>query len=115
MSYFNNIKQLLIDIAVTILLPVLLVWGYNAWRADETFLVGKGNGIAEAVERGERVKRLLAEIESVRLDASIFDDPVFRALEYYPVEIGTTTFGREFPFTTPEAIKAVKKQRGGQP
>lgn len=116
---FMNGRQTVIDIVVVLLIPLAIVAGYYFWKQGDSpsllslivpNLAAKPG--EEAKELGAKVTVALATLNAIKLDNSIFNDPVYNSLRDFPVTIATTTIGRDYPFTFPESIR--EKTRRGQ-
>lgn len=113
-----NGRQTVIDIVVVLVIPLVIVAGYYFWKQQDSpsllsliapSLAAKPG--EEAKELGVKVTVALATLNAIKLDNSIFNDPVYNSLRYFPVTIATTTIGRDYPFTSPESIRE-KERRG---
>jgi len=62
---------------------------------DESVLLTQPGGGEEV---GLRVLNLLNQIQSLRIDATLFQSAAYRSLQDYTVEIPTDTVGRDNPF-----------------
>ena len=101
-------KQTLIDILVVLVLPLLLVGGYYAFKTDDSALlsfVSSGEETAAGGdELGAKTKMALVMLGSIQLDDSLFTDPSYLALREYRVTIASSTLGRKYPFSPPPVI-----------
>lgn len=108
-----NGKQTIIDIAVVLLIPLIIVVGFYFWKQDDapSLLSIIAPGLAakpgtEGNDLGAKTKIALATLNSIKLDNSIFNDPVYQSLRYFPVTIETSSLGRDYPFSMPEGIRS---------
>lgn len=109
-------KQVLLDILIVLVAPVILVAGYLYFGADQissllfvapldiAALPG-GNG----EEMGTKSKAALNELKSIHFDEALFSDPTFLSLIDFTGTISTTTVGRRYPFSTPDEVKMLLK------
>lgn len=108
-----NGRQIIIDILVVVLMPLMIVAAYYFWKEGDTSLLlssvtlsgAAKPGEDEAKELGAKIKLALATLNTIKLDNSIFTDPVYQSLRDFPVTIATTTLGRDYPFTLPEGVR----------
>lgn len=108
-----NVKQILIDIAVVLGIPILVVGGYFIYLSStggQFFVAEESPEDSKLLQTGASVKAQLEALKAIRLDGSLFTDPAYLSLEHYPVDIGETTFGREYPFSpTPEVEELIRR------
>ena len=110
-------KQVLLDILIVLVAPIILVVGYLYVGADKMsslFLVAPldvaalpgGNG----EEMGAKSTAALNELRSIHFDEALFSDPTFQSLIDFTGSISTTTAGRRYPFSTPDEVKILLKR-----
>ena len=112
-------KQTIIDIVVVVLVPLAIVSGYYFWKqSDSTSLLSliapslMARPCEEVNDVGAKVTVALATLNTIKLDNSIFTDPVYNSLRDFSVIIATTTIGRDYPFSLPQSI--IDKERNRQ-
>lgn len=112
-----NGRQTVIDIVVVLVIPLVILAGFYFWKKEDSppllsliapSLVAKPG--EESKELGAKVKIALATLNSIKMDNSIFNDPVYQSLRDFPVTIATSTLGREYPFSLPESIREKERQ-----
>ena len=103
-------KQALFDIGIVLALPLLLIAGYYFWSSGgESPLLSLVVPQEATQEYGAQARAALATLKSIRMDGSLFDDPVYKSLHEFHVDIPmTTSFGRAYPFTIPDAVRAAR-------
>lgn len=114
-----NTKQTIIDIVIVLIVPLVIVAGFYYWKQEDspsllsliapTLAAKPGE---ETKELGAKVKVALATLNTIKLDNSIFNDPVYQSLRDFPVTIATTTLGRDYPFTLPESVREKERRSG---
>lgn len=102
-------KQLLIDILVVLVVPILFIGGYYFFKADSAELLSSLPLIAGTQgevdpELGKKTEVALALLSSIEFDDSLFSDPAYLLLKKYTVEIPSVELGRSFPFTPPPVL-----------
>ena len=107
-------KQIMIDILVVLLVPVILIGGYYFWKTnDGTLLSFVSSDITlpgdEDKELGAKTKLALVTLNSIDFNAEFFKDEAFASLRDLTATVSTTPLGREYPFTSPELIKKLIK------
>lgn len=71
----------------------------NETQAQEPLVVPDTASVdTESNQKGREILALLAELKSVRLDESIFSDPIFQSLQDTSVELNQEPKGRPNPF-----------------
>ncbi|OGZ07981.1 MAG: hypothetical protein A2942_02280 [Candidatus Lloydbacteria bacterium RIFCSPLOWO2_01_FULL_50_20] len=102
-------KQTLIDIGIVFTLPVLVLVISIFWdpTANETSLLSLVGPVPEEQEYGAKAKEALATLRSIDMDTSLFDDPIYRSLQEFHVDIAPAVLGRPYPFTQPEVIRSM--------
>ncbi|HEY9585972.1 MAG TPA: hypothetical protein VJJ02_05310 [Candidatus Paceibacterota bacterium] len=104
-------KQILIDVGVVLVIPALLLVGYYFWspRGDSALL----SLVAPPEEReyGAQAKAALASLRSITMDGSLFEDPVYKSLQEFHVDIEPATLGRTYPFTSPDSVRTLIPKR----
>jgi hypothetical protein len=103
-------KQLLLDFAVVVLFPGLLLGGYFYWKSGGTEIEFDGGGVVATPggtpqDLGAKTKKVLASLEEISLDPKFFTDPVYLSLKDYPVDIATSSLGRPNPFIPSDELK----------
>ncbi len=113
-------KQILIDILVVLIVPVILIGGYYFWKTDDgTLLSLISSDIAlpgdEGKELGAKTKLALASLDSIDFNEEFFKDEAFLSLRDLTGTVPTSTLGREYPFTTPNVItNLMRKSNAGK-
>lgn len=110
-------KQILTDIAVVLIFPLLLIWGfYSLNKEDGALLSLAAPAIAthegvEAEQLGSKTKEALERLRSIptELNQSLFSDPAYLMLRDYQVTIPTVPLGRPNPFTPPQVIENLSR------
>lgn len=97
-------KQALLDIGVVLAVPLLLVVGYYFWSPSGDSALLSLVAPPPEQEYGAKAKAALATLNSINMDASLFEDPVYKSLQEFHVDIEPATLGRTYPFTTPPAV-----------
>ena len=105
-------KQALTDIGIVLVIPVLVFLGYYFWNSGSDSellsLVAPQEG---QQEYGKEAKAALAELKSITMDGSLFEDPVYKSLQEFHVDVSPAVLGRSYPFSTPDAVLKVTKSR----
>lgn len=109
-------KQLLIDVLIVLVVPVLLIGGYYIFKTDGAELLDVVPSFAGAQnevdpELGKKTEAALALLSGIHLDDSIFTDPAYLMLKKYTVQIPSVELGRSNPFTSPQVL--IDMNRGG--
>jgi hypothetical protein len=108
-------KQLMIDIVVVLSVPVVIIGGYMMWFRDESGpLLSASSEMLQTrpTDPGALTRVALQKLNSISLDASLFRDPAFLALQTYTVPIPEAKLEREYPFTpTPEIAEMLKRAK----
>lgn len=114
-----NVRQTVIDVVVVLIIPLVIVGGYYFWKQGDgpSLLSAIAPGFAErpgeeTKDLGAKTKVALATLNSIKLDNSIFNDPVYQSLRDFPVTIATSTIGREYPFSLPSVIQEKETRVG---
>lgn len=102
-------KQFLIDILVSLTIPVLFIGGYYIFKTDNIELLSVVPYITGAQadidpNLGKKTEVALALLSSIQFDDSLFTDPAYLLLKKYTVEIPSVELGRSFPFTPPQIL-----------
>jgi hypothetical protein len=102
-------KQLLIDVLIVLVTPILLIGGYYVFKTDGSELlsvipsfVGTQNEVDP--ELGKKTEVALAMLSAIQLDDSLFTDPAYLMLKKYTVQIPSAELGRSNPFTPPQVL-----------
>lgn len=104
----------MIDILVVLAVPVLLIGGYYFWKTDDgTLLSLLSSDVAlpgdEGKELGAKTKLALVTLGSIDFDETFFSNDAFASLHDLTATVSSTPLGREYPFTSPDAIKKLLK------
>ena len=94
MPTLGKYKNVLIAIALACVL--YLGYMYFGSSADDAALVSSTPEDEIAVDR--ELLQLLSQIKQIRLDASLFESPIFKSLEDYSQTIPSEAVGRANPF-----------------
>jgi hypothetical protein len=96
---FNN-KKIIIAGIVIFAMSVFVQAFQNETRAQEDALVAVDTTATEGGnnQKGRDILALLADLENIRLDESIFSDPVFQSLQDISRELSPEPKGRPNPF-----------------
>lgn len=115
-------KQMLTDILVVLVAPICFIAFYhfflgNEITTDELLSVSPDGGAmaipgTEGTELGAKSKQILIELKSINFDESLFSDPVFLSLVDFTPVYATTTVGREYPFSIPDAVRELADRVG---
>lgn len=93
----NNLKNILI---LTVVLAVsFYAYSYFFGGAEESvgaLSVTEPTGVGGAV--GADLLVILSDLRTMKLDESVFSDPVFRSLKNFRVELSSESIGRDNPF-----------------
>lgn len=81
-----------------VLLMGLVVWGYFAFFRGQEGPLLSGTGEGEASPISEELLVTLSNLHVIRLDDSIFSDPIFLSLSDFGVTIPPEQVGRRNPF-----------------
>ncbi len=98
-------SNLLRNLTIALVLAVMLWFGYVLFirggiNDPGSIIVGSaGTPSAEAIFKNEELRAQINEIESYKVDASLFDTPTFKSLKDFRVDLGTEPTGRINPFT----------------
>ncbi len=90
-------KQTLFDILIVLILPVLIVAGYFAFRGgniQDAWLSITGN-TESAQDLGARTTQAINELERIKLDSSIFTWKEFKEMKFNRVDIREETVGKK--------------------
>ncbi len=86
-------------ITIAVLVAVALI-GYFYWRGSQSS--PDVSALSEVSNEqqliGAKVLSLLGEINSLKIDASLFSSPVYKTLRDYSVDIPILPVGRDNPF-----------------
>ena len=108
-------KQLIIDVLVVCAVPIVIILAYRLFFVDGELATDGllsvdsiSLGVAspgDAGTLGAKSKEILNQLDSIKFDATFFEDPTFLSLrDLTPVYLSTST-GREYPFSTPEEVR----------
>lgn len=102
-------KQALIDAGVVLALLVLLMGGYYAWSPEKNqTLLSFTTPNEGRQEYGKKARGALAALKSISMDSSLFENPVYRSLDEFHVDIPASSLGRSYPFTPPDSLRLRK-------
>lgn len=111
------IKQLFLDIAVVVSIPVLAVGAYFLWfRVDSGPLLSAKSEMlrTDAKEPGNTTKIALQSLSRIVLNDALFTSPTYLNLKVYTVDIPTSELSREYPFTPPQTVRdMLRRVRAG--
>jgi hypothetical protein len=111
------IKQLFLDILVVVLIPVLAVGAYFLWfRIDSGPLLSAKSEMlrTDAGEPGNTTKIALQALSRIVLNDALFTSPTYLNLKLYTVDIPTSEFSREYPFTPSQTVHdMLRRSRAG--
>lgn len=93
----KNKKALLIIIFALVLFGAIYFFFFRSGEPQALVLDEFGNPV-QATVVGQDLIVLLSEIQSIRLDSQLFDNPAFRSLTDYSVELISEPQGRANPF-----------------
>ncbi len=105
-------KQIITDIVVVIILPLLLIGAYYSFKGDNgTLLSLVSPSVATAPGEGGqalgvKTTTALVLLRTIpkELNQSLFSDPAYLMLKDYQVTIPTIPLGRINPFTPPPTL-----------
>lgn len=105
-------KQIITDIVVVVILPLLLIGAYYSFKGEDGALLSLASpSVATAPGEGgqalgTKTTTALVLLRSIprELDQSLFSDPAYLMLKDYQVTIPTIPLGRINPFTPPAAL-----------
>lgn len=106
-----NPKQIMTDLAVLLLLPVLFLGFYFYFiRTGEVaeFLASEGGGGSSP---GARAEEAVNTLSAIAFDASLFSHPVYLELRKFDVILTPAVPGREYPFTPSEELVELMRRR----
>lgn len=96
-------KQVLFDILIVLVVPILIVVGYftvkNIGGTQDLLQTITGNSGPKADELGARTTTALNELEKIQLDSSIFSLTEFKSLKFTQAPVPDEPIGRKNPFT----------------
>lgn len=98
-------KQVLFDIGIVLALPILVFVGSYFWNSDNNTALLSLVAPPEESEFGARTNAVLDTLSSITMDSSLFDDPVYRSLQEFHVDVAPATLGRPYPFTPPDVLR----------
>lgn len=96
-NMFYHKKNILIGILVLGVAGYLNVFQKET-QAQETLITPDVSVVAENDQQGQEILSLLADLKRIRLDGSIFSDPLFQSLQDFSVELNPEPKGRQNPF-----------------
>jgi len=96
MPTLGKYKNILIAIALSCIL--YLGYVYLAPAAEDAALVPSGGAAGADLAVDRELLTLLSDIRQIKLDASLFTNPVFQSLEDYGQTIPNEAVGRANPF-----------------
>ena len=105
-------KQILIDIGVVIIAPLVLVVGYYYFFPPELVVDSSGAEplrVSAEDKPGGKARMALAQLRSTNIDVEFFRDPAFIALKEHSVTIPSSALGRANPFIIPEELLVKEK------
>ena len=97
-------KSTIIVISVLIVAVIAYFYYQGSKAPASQTLQSQPDLAAQAV--GSQVLALLNQIQSLRIDTSIFKDPAYRTLRDYSVEIPAVPVGRSNPFAPLPGVPA---------
>lgn len=110
-------KQILTDIIVVVMFPLLLIGGYFSFKSEDGALLSLAAPAvattpgAEGQKLGEKTATALVLLRSIpqELNQSLFTDPAYLMLKDYRVTIPTIPLGRANPFTPPPELENLSR------
>ena len=110
----SSSKKTIVIIIIIIVLAVLAYFyfsGNPSASQSDTLEQSGGEQLSQEAEiAGARVLALLNQISSLKIDVSIFNDPVYKSLVDYSIEIPEQKIGRVNPFAPlPGFIETIPK------
>lgn len=100
-------KQALFDVIIVLAFPAIIIGGYYLWGpSNDTGLLSLVVAPQPQQEFGVKARAALAALKSISMDGSLFQDPVFKSLEEFHVDITPSALGRMYPFATPDALRS---------
>jgi len=99
--------------AIAVIVVIILIVGYFYWKGSSP--AGSGSLLqAQSGTQGigSAELDLLDQVQSLKIDASLFQDPAYKTLQDYSVAIPTENVGRPNPFApyAGEAVTAAAAQ-----
>lgn len=94
-------KTVLIGLSVAIVVAVVYFVFLRGDGATEALLTSGGEGLSSmsaSAQADRELLEMLQQLNSIKLDSSIFASPVFRSLEDFRVEPAPDVIGRQNPF-----------------
>lgn len=95
MGIFKKYKTLILIVAIVIIAGVAYTILFGG--GDDALLTAESPGNTASAEESNLLT-LLLDLREVKLDESIFSDPVFRSLEDFSQDLVSEPVGRENPF-----------------
>ncbi|MFA6554638.1 MAG: hypothetical protein WCS89_04005 [Candidatus Paceibacterota bacterium] len=95
----NNQKPSKMPYIIIAIIVIISVIGYFYWSGTQTPVgttLEQTDDASQAV--GSRVFKLLGEINSLKVDSTFFNEPAYRTLIDYSIEIPVLQVGRTNPF-----------------
>jgi len=96
---------------ITGVVIVLLFAAYSALSPSgaepQGTLVARSAQVSANFQAGKEILALLVDLKSIRLDGSLFADPVFQSLEDFSIPIEPEPRGRTNPFAPVDDFSAV--------
>ena len=97
----EKIKHILIDISVVFLVPAALFYVYMTLAGPGEALFGTEQPGSELVGEGQKFLSKLNELDSLKLDTSVFESAVYKSLVDTTTSPPTDELGRPHPFIPP--------------
>ncbi|MFQ5661981.1 MAG: hypothetical protein ACE5F2_01885 [Candidatus Paceibacteria bacterium] len=95
MKFFKKYKTLILIVGAVIIAAVAYTIFFGG--EDDSLLVAEPQDNAASVEESNLLT-LLLDLRSVKLNDTLFSDPVFKSLEDFGQELTAEPVGRENPF-----------------
>jgi len=102
-------KQALLDTLVVLFVPFIVGMGFYLWAPSEELALLSLVKPPEEQEFGVQAKSALAALRSITMDGSLFEDPVYKSLQEFHVDIDAAVLGRTYPFTPPNAVRNLSR------
>lgn len=102
-------KMPYIIIAIVVIIALI---GYFYWSGTQTPVGTTLEQSADSSQAvGSRVFRLLSEINSLRIDSTFFNEPAYRTLIDYSIEVPVLQIGRPNPFAPLSRVSTSTRAR----
>lgn len=113
MKKTSSLKSVVI-VAVIVAVAFLAYYFYKSGNSTESSsLLSSSSGQPDASQIGSQVLSLLSQIQSLRIDDSLFSDPGYQTLRDYSVVIPAEDVGRDNPFAPIPGFNPASAKTGG--